>query len=201
MNAEVKAELLRRAKTDLDTRAALIESGELYGGYHPSMAAVHAENAHALNDIIQHAGWPGRILAGDDGAEAAWLILQHAIAFPDLQRSCLPLLEAAAESGDIPASYPAYVRDRICVFEERPQRYGTQFDWDDDGLMSPLPLQEPEHVDALRAEVGLEPLAVRTRQIRAETVNEPPPDNIGQWRQRKHEWAVSVGWIADAPPD
>jgi hypothetical protein len=54
--------------------------------------------------------------------ELAWLVLQHAIGSPDLQRWALPLLRAAAERRDVPASEVAMLEDQICVFEGRPQR-------------------------------------------------------------------------------
>ncbi len=37
---------------------------------------VHAHTAR-LQEIVAEHGWPGRSLAGEDGADAAWLVLQH----------------------------------------------------------------------------------------------------------------------------
>jgi hypothetical protein len=40
--------------------------------------------------------------------------------------------------GDAPALQAAMLEDRIRAFEGRPQRYGTQFDWDANGEPSPV---------------------------------------------------------------
>src|SRR5690606_11847158 len=110
--------------------------------------------------------WPDRKRFGDDGAAAAFLILQHAISRPDLQRSGLALLVAGVERGEANALDVAYLADRIAVYEGRPQLFGTQFDWDADGLLSPAPLADPEGVEARRAEIGLPPLASTIERMR-----------------------------------
>ncbi len=45
------------------------------------------------------------------------------------------------------------------------QIYGTQHDIDENGIAYPLPIEEPEKVEMLRVEVGLEPLSDATRRI------------------------------------
>jgi hypothetical protein len=127
---------------------------------------------------------------GDDGAEAAWLVVQHAIGDPPVMRRCLPLLEAAAGRGEVPAWQPAYLLDRIRTLEGRPQRYGTQRDWDAGGTLSPEPLEDPEGVDARRAGVGFGPLG----KSRAAADGEQPPADP-EARQRAFDaWAREAGW-------
>jgi hypothetical protein len=195
-NERVRAELLALAERDKRVRGELVVSGELFDGYHPRMAAVHADNAKALERIIGEFGWPGSSQVGDDGAEAAWLVLQHAIANPGLQRKCLQLLKAAAEIGEVPAPHAAYLEDRIHAFEGRPQRYGTQFDWDDNGQLSPLPLEDPARVDSYRASVGLGPLSEKIEEVRtqAEAEGNTAPRDIEARKIAKLAWAKSVGW-------
>jgi hypothetical protein len=84
--------------------------------------------------------------------------------------------------------------DRIRVFEGRPQVYGTSFDWDDGGQMSPIPIEEPEAVDDRRAEVGLPTLAESTARHRLESKGEAKPGNLKHRRQQMEEWARRVGW-------
>ena len=100
----LRAELITMAKRDLRVRAELAASGELFGGYNERMASVHNENAIKLDKIIDKFGWPGRSLVGTDGAEAAWLIVMHAIGNPSFQRQCLPILKKAVENGDVSAA-------------------------------------------------------------------------------------------------
>src|SRR5947209_3408274 len=95
MKRELAGELLAMKKRDLDTRANLLEQGRLYGEYAPEMQRVHTENAQRLNEIVARYGWPGVSLAGFEGCRAAWLIAQHSICTPDLQRKFLALLAKA----------------------------------------------------------------------------------------------------------
>ena len=88
------------------------------------------------------------------------------------------------------------LEDRVRAFEGRPQYYGTQYDWDENGQLGPLPIEDPEHVDERRRSVGLGPLEENTRRIREETARageRPPPDRAERQR-RKREWGRSVGW-------
>ncbi len=196
MNEALRAKLLAMAEQDNRLRTELVSTGELFEGYNPRMAEVHNQNAEKLDGIVREFGWPGISLVGDEGAEAAWLVLQHAIGNPELQRKCLPLLKAAAETGEAPAFQFACLEDRICVYEGRPQRYGTQFDWDESGVLSPHPLLNPEQVDSYRQSVGLGPLSEKTEEMRSRAAaegNKPPRDF--QKRQKEMEaWARSVGW-------
>jgi hypothetical protein len=194
INHELRARLLAMEQEDATVRAELAATGELFQGYAPRMADVHNRNARSLESIITEHGWPGRTLVGEDGAHAAWRIVQHAIGLPEFQRRCLPILRTAAEASDIDPAFPAFLEDRICFFERRPQRFGTQFDWDEQGQMSPWTLADPEHVDELRRSVGLGPLAERIAELRQQAEDAAPADT--ERRQREMlEWARSVGWL------
>jgi hypothetical protein len=196
MNATLRDELLAMTAEDQRVRAGLAADGSLFDGYHPTMQAVHDKNAARLTQIIEQHGWPGRGLVGDDGARAAWLVLQHAIGHPDLQRRGRVLLQDAVARGEVPAVQVALLEDRIAFFEGRPQRYGTQYDWNEDGELAPWTIEDEAGVDERRRAVGLPPLAENTRQIREGTAcggDKQPPD----WSERHRrfvEWARSVGW-------
>ncbi len=182
------------AQRDFQTREALAADQSLFNGYHPQMQAIHEENAGVLERIIEEHGWPSRDIAGDDGAEAAWLIAQHAIGLPDLQRKCLRLLEEAARDGAVPPWQPAMLLDRVCVFEGRLQLYGTSFDWDEHGMMSPRPIADPDSVDQRRAAVGLSPLSEAIALQRRQSTGQPKPASFIERQREFEEWAKSVGW-------
>ena len=186
----LRRELLALAAEDQRVRAELDAEGTLHDGYHPRMEAVHRRNAAVLRAVLDAHGWPGRTMVGDDGAEAAWLIVQHAIGEPELQRRCVALLRAAAERGDAPAWQPAYLEDRVRRFEGRPQRWGTQIETDDEGRPVMPALEEPETVDARRAAVGLEPLAERLASVGTL----PVPRDRERFAHEYAEWLRRVGW-------
>ncbi len=108
----------------------LSDAGALTGRYVPRLQALHEKNAARLRVILSSHGWPSERMAGSDGAYAAWLIVQHAIGDPSLQRQVLPLLQEEASQGRVPGWHAAYLADRIAMYEQRPQRYGPQ--WLDD---------------------------------------------------------------------
>ncbi|MYH08653.1 MAG: hypothetical protein F4012_07520 [Gemmatimonadales bacterium] len=197
MNETLRDELLQMARRDRQVRAELVASGELFDvGYEPRMARVHERNARRLRRIIESVGWPGTDLVGLDGAEAAWLILQHAIAEPDLQRHALPLLQAAAREGTASPGQAAMLEDRIRFFEGRPQRYGTQFDWDAEGNLSPGDVEEPLRLDERRRAIELPPLAEQMEEARTRATSEgdQPPADYEAYAKARDEWAASVGW-------
>ena len=197
MNEALRDELLEMARRDRQVRAELVASGELFDvGYEPRMARVHARNARRLRRIIESVGWPGTDLAGPDGAEAAWLILQHAIAEPDLQRHALPLLQAAAREGQASPRHAALLEDRIRFFEGRPQRYGTQFDWDAEGNLSPGDVEDPQRLDERRRAIGFPPLPEQMEEVRTRAAAEGdrPPADYEAYARARDEWATSVGW-------
>src|SRR5262249_54218490 len=103
MSEALREELVAMAAEDQRVRAELAADGSLFDGYHPRMAKVHDKNAARLVEILGQHGWPGRSLVGEDGARAAWLVLQHAIGHPGLQRRGLELLRKAAARGEVPA--------------------------------------------------------------------------------------------------
>ena len=149
-----RALLIEAARRDVETRTRLVQTGELFDGYHPEMEAVHDENAALLMRVFDAIGWPGRGAFGDDGAGAAFLILQHAIGHPALQRRGLALILEAIPRGQANPLDAVYLSDRIAVFEGGEQSFGPQFDWDTNGQLSPAPTCDPETLNERRASVG-----------------------------------------------
>jgi hypothetical protein len=196
--AELRKKLLEMVAQDETVREELAQTGELFTGYHPRMAEVHRQNAKQLDAIVAQHGWPDEDVTGKDGAEAAWRIVQHAIDQPDFQRRMFAKLLDAAAEGRIERWQPAFLEDRIRALEGRLQKYGTQFDWDENGEMSPYPeIEDPSIVDELRASVGLPPLqqAIARHREAVKHTNEPVPTDIKKRREEQNAWALSVGWI------
>lgn len=178
---------------DLRVRDELEASGELGGPYVARMEAVHVRNAARLRELVAEHGWPSEDIVGEDGAKAAWFIVQHSVGEPDFQRRALLLLQENAKAGRVPAWQAAYLEDRINLHEGRPQRFGTQWvDSPEDGRIRPWQLAEPERVHELRASVGLPPL---------QPIPEPGPPLSPDKRKELEEtqawwarWFVSKGW-------
>lgn len=165
-NQALKDELLSMAEEDQQVLQELIDSGDLGATkYHLRMKAVHEKNNIRIKEIISQCGWPGISLVGERGSEAVWLIIQHAVLDVEFMDKCLPLLKAAVVQGEAKKWCVAYLQDRVLAKSGKLQVYGTQHGIDENGVAYPLPMEDPQRVDVLRSEVGLEPLAEATRRI------------------------------------
>ena len=149
----LSTELLERGECDQEVRRNIS---------HPAskieieaMRMVDADNISWFRGVIAKYGWPGTDQVGEDGARAAWLIVQHAPL--DLQQQCLPLLRQSVAEGKADRVDLAYLDDRVRTREKRPQVYGTQ-SFGVGGPIRLLPIETPGRVNDRRVELGLPPL-------------------------------------------
>jgi hypothetical protein len=195
MNSALRDELLAMEAEDIRVRAELLAQGALGDGYNPRMREVHERNTTRLKAIIAAHGWPGRSLVGQDGSHAAWRVVQHAIGDQSFQHSCLAAIEKSVTDDEAPMAQFAFLVDRVRYFEGRPQIYGTQFDWDENGEMNPWQIEDPEHVDERRSRAGLNTIAERTREIREQAAREGDTGKDREEQKRKYEaWLRETGW-------
>ena len=166
MNEELRAELVRMAREDSQTRDQLLREGKLPKyGYAEEMRRRHERNNARMREIIGQYGWPGRSLVGEDGCEAAWLIVQHSVLEPDFQRQCLPLLEQAVAAGEARGWQLAYLTDRVLMYEGKGQIYGTQYLPTEGGRSVVYKIADAENVDERRRAVGLCSSEENTKRI------------------------------------
>ncbi|MFD8423528.1 DUF6624 domain-containing protein [Streptomyces sp. NPDC059466] len=162
MNDELAAELHLRAERDQAARHLAVKTRDAR-----EMRLIDADNTAWLKEVIFELGWPGIALVGERGADAAWLIAQHADLDPAFQRRALELLKAAVEAEDASPRHLAYLTDRVLVAAGGPQVYGTQYTDDGDGLNLRLqPVADPGGLDERRAALGLEPAAEYDQRMR-----------------------------------
>lgn len=144
----------------------LMDAGELREvEYHPRLKLLHERNIARIKEIIAEYGWPGKSLIGKEGAKAAWLVVQHGVLDQEFMERVLPLLKAAVAAGEAEGWCLAYLHDRTLTMAGKPQVYGTQHDFDENGTAYPLPIADPDKVDKLREEMGMGPLAQATKRI------------------------------------
>jgi hypothetical protein len=132
------------------------------------------DNTAWLKRVVATQGWPSISKMGRDGAQQAWLLVQHADADPAFQEQVLALMRVAVTKGEASGSLLAYLTDRVRRAQGRPQVYGTQFGPTVDGKLAPEPIEDAEHVDARRDAVGLGTMAEYRAQM-AQTYLKPGP--------------------------
>jgi hypothetical protein len=182
---------------DLALRDKLLQSGQLSEGYNEEMKELHNRNAVTLNEIIDTIGYPTIDKVGREANEATWLIIQHAIEQPEFMKKCSKLLEIAVSENKADPKNLAYLTDRIAVFESKPQLYGTQFDWDENGNLSPNLFDDITKVNERRKSIGLNPLYDQIEIVRrqAQSENQLPPTDFEKRKQEMEEWKKTVGWM------
>jgi hypothetical protein len=155
----LRQELLAMDRDDQSIRNEIIKNGS----DHPDktlearMAVIDGAHTGRMKNIVKRYGWPGPDLVGRDGADAAFLLVQHS---PDLafQLAMLPLVHKSYESGKLSAWSYALLLDRVLTREGKRQIYGMAVDhWS--GKEAVLyPIEDEVNVDKRRAKIGLPPL-------------------------------------------
>jgi len=144
---EIATELSDRKKVDQDMRM------EYTGGRSPMNPEVDIGNTARMREIVAEIGWPTVAKVGLEGADAAWVLVQHADRDVAFQKECLALMKELPLR-EVGARNLAMLEDRVMVAESGTQKYGTQFE-QRDGKHIPRTIIEPEGVDERRLEMGL----------------------------------------------
>ncbi|WP_312308623.1 DUF6624 domain-containing protein [Stenotrophomonas indicatrix] len=148
---DLRAELLRMKDADQAVRELPLTTE----GEERVLSAVDAVHTARLKAIVAVHGWPTVAQVGHDGADAAWLLAQHADKDPAFQRSVAEAMEPLVAPGQVKASNYAYLWDRT----HEPQRYGTQGRCVDKGRWEARAVEAPEKLEQRRAQMGLTPMA------------------------------------------
>jgi hypothetical protein len=190
----LQAELIVRARKDQDIRSQVVESlrekGATFGSKDVEaltgpviveMQRIDAENRTWLKDVVNRYGWPGKSLVDSDGAQSAFLIVQHANHDLPFQKHCLTLMQQAP-TGDVAPDQIAYLMDRTRLVDGQKQVYGTQVELKD-GRWIVSSVENPEELDRRRKEFGLPPIEDYLKLVR--TMYSAPADDQPK-RNRAH---------------
>lgn len=176
---ELRRQLLDLAQRDQAARLAMIQhlrsaqrkddgSVALDGEAAAAIRAVGEIDREAtafMKEAVDAHGWPTVSLVGEDGAGAAWLLVQHADADPEFQARALELMEPHVATREVAPDDFALLTDRVRLAQGRPQLFATQFAEDESGVQRPRATEDFASVDARRAEMGLPPLAAYAKVL------------------------------------
>jgi hypothetical protein len=120
--------------------------------------AIVDENTRRLRGLVQEVGWIDAGRFGPKTSYAAVILAKHG---GDLRLllAALPFIERDFKHAGDDAQAFAIVYDSVQLDLGRKQRFGTQIRGAGGDRPFLLPLEDPEHVDILRREIGLPPLS------------------------------------------
>jgi hypothetical protein len=164
-------ELSIRTARDQTYRHAFSSGDQVWGALSPGARArvdsalsrmtceIDGSNTAWLKADVAENGWFLISVHGESASGDAWLLTQHADRDRPFQSHVLALLEPLVATGETSPSNYAYLYDRVAVGSDRPQRYGTQGRCTAKNIWAPNDLEDPDRVEALRAEVDIGSLA------------------------------------------
>jgi hypothetical protein len=115
---------------------------------------IDRQNAADLKKLLELYAWfpISKFGVGADGD--AWMLVQHADA--PFQRQVLTIAGPLAIKRETNSYLFAWLFDHLAWSQ---QRYGTHGQCSAFGEWEPLPVEDPDNLDARRAQIGLEPMA------------------------------------------
>ena len=114
-------------------------------------------NLIKIKNIINDYGWLGPEEVGKKGAQAIFLVIQHADS--STQVTYLPILRQAVKERKARPQDLAMLEDRVLMKQGKPQIYGSQVVINQiTGKYEFYPIEDEANVDKRRKSIGLEPL-------------------------------------------
>lgn len=161
INNSLRTELLEIYKTDQDR--AFSPSDKDFLERWNRQNKIDSINLIRVSKILDSIGFPGKTLVGDTANLATFFVVQHANL--KNQEKYLPLFQKAAEQNEIEWKYVAMMIDRIKVYKNEKQIYGTQLRYIKDPKTGYItnksefaPIEDEKNVNKRRQIVGLGPI-------------------------------------------
>ena len=193
----IKNEIIKMKDRDQKILEEISKRSNIFDDYHKELRYIHQANALRLQEIIEKIGFPTISKVGKEGYEAAFIIIQHAIDFPDFMKISAEMLKKEASTDNASIIHYAYLIDRIHVYQDLNQIYGTQFDFDASGEMCPINVEDLEKVNHNRLAIGLNSIydQIEIMRNRAKKLHQLPPKNPIEKKKKYDMWRKEVGWI------
>jgi len=156
-----QAEALRKKNNGVYTD----EEKELWS----QQAVLDRENMEKLDVIIREQGFPGKSKVGETHDHIGINVILHN---SDVPYQYLPMLMRLGEKGEVEKSLVAQLQDRVLMYRDEPQIYGTQMtyktDADGNKKITLYTTQDLEHVNARRSMVGLPTIEEQLKEFGVE---------------------------------
>ena len=162
---EIRTELIEILKTDQEPRNRIVELWQTAPNDTLSQRQLGMEiwrndsiNLIRVCEIIDQYG----LVFGEEN-EILWVVIQHGSL--EAQQKYLPMFVEAAEQRNIKGELLAMLQDRIACRLGKPQIYGTQGYYNENGIFESVAMIEPEKVNERRASIGMNTLEEYIEQM------------------------------------
>ena len=160
-NQDLADELKKMA--EVDQIAAYIPQGEYkkmteeqWDSFKDSVFTTHQKR---LKQIFDKYGFVGFDLAGEEGSQNYWLMVQHSDHNPAFQKEVLEKMKIEVDQKNAKPSNYGLLVDRVKLNTGEKQIFGTQVTYNmETGQAYPKDLEDSLNVNERRKSIGLEPL-------------------------------------------
>ena len=118
-----------------------------------TLEKIDKPNTARLNEIFNQYGFPNKKLVGKEGVQSFLILLQHTSDESLRQKSLKPITKAFRRKEISPIDYANFV-DRLLVHQNKPQIYGSNFDFKN-GKLVMSKVKNPKKLDKRRRKIGL----------------------------------------------
>ena len=181
----LKAELETMADSDQKVRKSFkpgMDQSALRA-FSEELKIVDTANQSRLEKILKQHGWPEKKDVGIKAVMGAFAVVQHAPR--EYMQRYSYMVQKSMERGDLSKGNFARFDDRLRMYYDKPQRYGTQVNTDAKGISTFWQIEDEANVDKRRAEIGDEPLAEFAKRHNISYV--PYAERIASEAQAKSE--------------
>jgi hypothetical protein len=156
-DADLRGQLQERVEADQRARKAFLAAPNNQFLVR-NIVEVDAANLVWMRRLTRGDRLPSTAQVGETGVYWMWLLVLHAGLSPEFQLRTLRLFAKSYASGELPAENLAMLTDWTLLANDKPQQYGTKFEWQSGEYKLKNP-GDPAQMGAQRAALGLMPLA------------------------------------------
>ncbi len=129
---------------------------------------IDEQNYYEIVTYFYEHGFLGYDKVGEEGSNNFWLLVQHQTEHPEFQEKVLLAMEKEVMKDNADRKNYVYLLDWVKMVKGEAQVYGSQLRLNKEAdIYEVYNLEDPEHVNERRSEIGLEPIEDYVQKVNA----------------------------------